>query len=549
MPNSVLRRYTPPTCKLEILARSSPASRWTGQSGSKQLQFELSFDDARLPEQQQVIIQGDRDQLEDLHEAVTTYVQDLLKSSPERFNAVFSALAPTFPSSPKETSSSSTAVDSSTPRSPDLSVNDFQTLSEEPQPLDPFYASAHLVPSAAEEPTAAPSGKIFLQPSSGLAHNLFLGPLATKESGSIIRLSMLQLFDLATALDKYAADVVTLPTLSRSRVAAVPSAWANIAAVLVLALGLTTAVVLFNRSDSQQQTANRNANQGSSNNNQQPSALQGSPVPTLGVPTPPLSSPETLPSLPPVASIVPSPSPSIPTATLPGIDPPLPGNPQASIPQTIPVSPIPGITPAPPILVPPVPRQNGVSIPREGATPRTGEMPSFSVAPPTIVIPSPSSQLTPPNPNQETASSEANGAAPADSSDTPTTEQRRDSASQTRSPSIPITPGEPRGTVFDTIPQVAEARDYFKQRWEPPATLKQTIEYSLVLDVDGTIQRIEPLGQAARTYVDRTGMPLIGERFVSQNKNGQTPRIRVVLAPDGKVQTFLEEDTKPSPKS
>jgi hypothetical protein len=70
------------------------------------------------------------------------------------------------------------------------------------------------------------------------------------------------------------------------------------------------------------------------------------------------------------------------------------------------------------------------------------------------------------------------------------------------------------------------------------------LEYSLVLDVDGTIQRIEPLGQAARTYIDETGMPLIGESFVSPNTNGQTPRIRVVFAPSGKVQTFLEEDTK-----
>jgi hypothetical protein len=71
--------------------------------------------------------------------------------------------------------------------------------------------------------------------------------------------------------------------------------------------------------------------------------------------------------------------------------------------------------------------------------------------------------------------------------------------------------------------------------------LKQTLEYSLLLDVDGTIQRIEPLGQAARTYIDETGMPLIGERFVSPMNNGQTPRIRLVLAPDGKVQVFREE--------
>jgi hypothetical protein len=66
------------------------------------------------------------------------------------------------------------------------------------------------------------------------------------------------------------------------------------------------------------------------------------------------------------------------------------------------------------------------------------------------------------------------------------------------------------------------------------------LEYSLLLDVDGTIQRIEPLGQAARNFVDRSSIPLIGERFVSPIKSGQPAKIRVVLSPDGKVQTFLE---------
>jgi len=64
---------------------------------------------------------------------------------------------------------------------------------------------------------------------SGLAHNIFLGPLATQESGPVIQLSVLQLFDLATALDEYAADVVALPAFNRSRVTAGPSAWASIA--------------------------------------------------------------------------------------------------------------------------------------------------------------------------------------------------------------------------------------------------------------------------------------------------------------------------------
>lgn len=542
MSNSVIRRYTPPTCRLQILARSSPVSQWLGQSVLKKLRFELRFDDLRLPQQQQVIIEGDRDQLEVVHEAVSTYVQNFLNRSPEQFNAVLSSLALSFPSSAQGTPSSPDAVLYPSPRSPDLSTDDSQALSEEHQALDPFYASAHLVDSALrpKESTTVGSGEIFLQPGNGLAHNIFLGPLATQESGPVIQLSVLQLFDLATALDEYAADVVALPALNRSRVTAGPSAWASIATVLLVALGLTTALVTLNRSTSQQQTANRNVPQGSSSNNQQPNALQSSPVPTLGLPTPPLSSPDALSSLPPVGSIPPSTSPSSPTVSVPGTAPTLPSVPPVvPIPQTTPVSPIPRLAPAPPILVNPVPLQDSsVSIPREAATPKTNGVPtpSFSVAPPTVAIPSPSYQLPPPNVDRETAPSEATRGAPT------AAQPRRDSASPTQSLRSPTTPNEPKVTAFNNnVPQVVEARDYFKQRWEPPSSLRQNLEYSLVLDVDGTIQRIEPLGQAARNYVDRTGMPLIGERFVSANKNGQNPRIRVVLTPDGKVQTFLEE--------
>jgi hypothetical protein len=96
-------------------------------------------------------------------------------------------------------------------------------------------------------------------------------------------------------------------------------------------------------------------------------------------------------------------------------------------------------------------------------------------------------------------------------------------------------------TLFDNIPQIAEARSYFQQRWQPPADLKQTLEYSLLLNPDGSIQRIIPLGQAAGQYIDRTDMPLPGEPFVSALPGGGNPTIRVVLTPDGKVNTFLEK--------
>ncbi|HEY9667855.1 MAG TPA: DUF4335 domain-containing protein, partial [Coleofasciculaceae cyanobacterium] len=78
--NSILRRYTPPTCTLEIVAKNSPLSRFVGQPVLKDLRFELRFDDPRQPEDQGVTIRGDRTELEMLYEAVNSYVQDFLNS-------------------------------------------------------------------------------------------------------------------------------------------------------------------------------------------------------------------------------------------------------------------------------------------------------------------------------------------------------------------------------------------------------------------------------------------------------------------------------------
>jgi hypothetical protein len=94
-------------------------------------------------------------------------------------------------------------------------------------------------------------------------------------------------------------------------------------------------------------------------------------------------------------------------------------------------------------------------------------------------------------------------------------------------------------TLFDTA-QIAEAREYLNKRWQPPTGLDQTLEYSVTLGVDGTIEKIEPLNPSAREYIDSSGIPEIGKPFVSSNKSGQSLRIRVVLSPDSKVQTFPE---------
>lgn len=125
--------------------------------------------------------------------------------------------------------------------------------------------------------------------------------------------------------------------------------------------------------------------------------------------------------------------------------------------------------------------------------------------------------------------------------------------SSLRSSSIPVEPtgrnqaigGEApqvatRSTVFDNYPQIAEVRDYFSQKWQPPTELNQTLEYRLVLAANGTIQRIIPLGDASERYVDRTNMPLMGESFVSPLQDRDHLQVRLVLSPDGKVQAFSD---------
>ena len=96
-------------------------------------------------------------------------------------------------------------------------------------------------------------------------------------------------------------------------------------------------------------------------------------------------------------------------------------------------------------------------------------------------------------------------------------------------------------TLFDHN-QVEEVRDYMRKRWQPPSGLTQPLQYSLTVGVDGALEQILPLGKAARDYVDRAGIPKIGEPFVSPSRNGQNVKVRAILKPNGKVQAIPEKD-------
>ncbi|MBW4427296.1 MAG: DUF4335 domain-containing protein [Nostoc desertorum CM1-VF14] len=548
--NSVIRCYTPPTCTLEVFAQSSPLSRWMGKTVLKHLSFELRFDDPRLPEEQRVPIRGDREQLEALCDAVTSYVQQFLQQSPESFCVNFS-----------DTQESSTALSEPELKSSTKTLNSFSTQ--------------------------VPGANIRLEPSSHLIHNLFLGSLANHSSGPVIKLSLLQLFDLASALDEYSTDVMALPTLNSTSTLRFP-AWAPVAAVLVLGVGLLPLTWQYanNIRQNQQQTA-KTADPEAVKTALEPSTSLGFPTPEPGLTTPsdnllgstpPLSTS----SLPQAPLTAPSSSLSIPqppnnALTPQGTTASLPTNPampslgdatrtasfstRRSANANAASSKIPGQEIA---ILPNLGQNPTGSSPQAGALPQLRNLPprlsSSTSSLPTNISPVPPSIGTIPNTNSANTSTQPspltsqqleeriNSLQPPSPGEKPAS-QLSSSRTADNNPFIdqlgdgrktPTSREVATGTLFDT-PQVVEAREYLKKRWQPPSGLGQTLEYSLIVSVDGTVERIFPLNKAAREFVDNAGMPEVGKPFVSANTRGQNVRIRVVLSPDGKVQTFPDE--------
>ncbi len=540
--NSVIRRYTPPTCTLEVLAQSSSLSRWVGKSVLKDLRFELSLDDPRLSEEQKIVIRGDRDQLEALCAAVTNYVQEFLQMSPESFWTNFS-------------DSEDSTRTSDQDQSDQLELQEQLQASVSTQTLNSFN-------------NQLPETEIHIKPNSRLTHNLFLGSLGYQASQPVVQLNLLQLFDLATALDQYSDDLLALPSLYQNRSRFAIPGWVPAVAVLVLAVGLVPFTYQYAIQTKQKPSSTEDK-----------LALEPSPPSDLATPAPALTPTDQLPALPFGSNNL-----SVPgSSTLP---------PNQTSPQTQ------GFANAP--LIPNAPSQAvspSVSTTSPTAT-FSSPSPSKNVftIPPTAKLPAPLTLTQPqqvniqPKPNSSKTNSNAltpkNGVVAQNgdiSLNSPTTETSLPSTLPAVPPPIATAPNS-RGstlnqqnqstttssveaedtsklierlrqdrnsnkvatgntnTVLDATAQLSEAKQFLTKRWQPPSGLNQTLEYSLMVGVDGTIERILPLGKASRIYIDRTGMPLIGERFISPNRNGQSVIIRAVYSPDGKVQTFAEKD-------
>jgi Domain of unknown function (DUF4335) len=257
---TLIRRYTPPTCSLEIAAQQSPLSRWMGKVALKDLRFKLSFDDPRISDDDWVVLRGDRIQLEELNQAVGDYVQSFLtQSSP------------------------------------------VGTIEQD--------IAAQTAVAAAEIAAPTNTTGIALQPKGLLSHTLSLGSLATENSGERLILTSTQLADLSTALDEYSAEAITLPNLDR-KVAWLPNTsqwsspnWAGLAAGILVTVGLGASLM--------NGLSNRSATPTTASSSDQRLAMQ--PPPTPAAPTP---NPFLVPPMGKLPTGSPLPSPGAPNAPL-----------------------------------------------------------------------------------------------------------------------------------------------------------------------------------------------------------------------------------------
>jgi hypothetical protein len=113
------------------------------------------------------------------------------------------------------------------------------------------------------------------------------------------------------------------------------------------------------------------------------------------------------------------------------------------------------------------------------------------------------------------------------------------------SPQVKTTLSEPSQNlaVQNSSNQSSQAQQvitYFENRWQPPVNLKQSLEYRLLINRNGSITQVTPLGKAAQLYLSQTNIPVNGEAFISPVDKSQPSIIRLLLNPNGKVQVFTE---------
>jgi hypothetical protein len=499
---TIIRRFTPPTCTLEIWNKNSPLSRWTNKTVVKDVQFKLSFDDPRILEAKPIILSGDRDKLEQIYDVVLSYTESFLEQS---------------------------------------FTNQLSTL------------------VAIKQERSLNTKQPFLQPQGLVNHQFNLGNLSTEENPSFISLSATQLFDLVSALEEYKTEMTVLAQLeAKQKQKTFPLIPIGMSvAGIILAVGLTTVGIrVANQSNQKDRVA--------STQESQPQTIPKTPVEEVippevpeiesktGSKTPkndPLSSKVKLP--PPPAVDTPKPPPDIPD---PAQYPPS-GNltipPIASLSKPNPTSETTKSQPDNSQV------ESNITIPPETAkpiakpaSPEETSKTDTQNSPSPVVTKNSDLQVLESNKQAETIINQENVAIFRNNTEKDARESlskleiaEKDAVlndlARDNLTSKSTVENEPESQI-PQVKQLEEVTSYFQQKWRSPSELKQTLEYRLTFNQNGSLKRVIPIGKASEIYLDRTNIPLMGEPFVSAFVENQNITIRLLLSPDGEVRTFLE---------
>ena len=424
------RRFTPPTCTLEIIPSNSLLHLIKSKN---KLEFELTFDDPREPTSDRSVIRGDEQDLQKLETEITRYAGQYLTSTFQLTENI------TEPESSK--------------------------LSEERPHLKKRLVN----------------------------HELCFGYLTHDNLDRTI-VSTIQLFDLMTALEAFKTQA------TQSNRTPLPKfvLWGGIAAVAIATVGVAKIV---SRPVSQPNIAapepSSPPQKSQSDEVLPPDLPQAIAKPDLNPkPNEPLTSAKRLP--PPPAVDTPKPKPDIPDPA----DYPLPDVARQS-----------GLNNAAPSIATDRQTESTVVIPKKTQQTNPNQVPVTTAIEPTV------------NPESLELNTEPNNASE------PSPEEDR------RSPSKASSDAALNSSPTST--QIEQVTAYFQEQWQPPAELKQSLEYRLSLNGDGSIARVSPLGKASALYLDRTNIPLDGKPFIAATES-QPAIIRLLLSPDGRVQTFVE---------
>ncbi|VEP13627.1 conserved hypothetical protein [Hyella patelloides LEGE 07179] len=533
---TVIRRFTPPTCTLEIWGKNSPLSRWTKQTVVKDIQFKLSFDDPRILEVEPITISGDRLKLEQLYDLVLDHTEGFLAQS---FNNQIPALA----------------------------ITNQEQLANSTQP---YLTSQGLI-----------------------NHQLNLGSLATKESPTTIDLSATQLFDLVSALEEYKTEMAVLTELETQKAQKVRKLipiGVSVAGIL-LAVGLTTVgIKVANQPEERDRIAAIEESQPEATSTVPqedvipPKVPEVAEKPVTGIQeSEPLSSLETLPPPPAVDTLKPPPNipdpsqyPPSGNLTIPPISSlPKPNSASETAKSTTETSPDNSQVESTINIPPETAKPDSPEETTQSETQKTTELEIATesnvqtATSPSVSSVTEDNSLQPLEPDEqaEITISEENVAIKAEIGEKleqaasfdsrveseAITENTTEENLNLNNDEIALENTTPKPTtkestiiendsdsIAPTTRQLQEAASYFRQKWRSQSELQQTLEYRLIINQDGSIKRIIPIGKASEIYLDRTGVPLMGEPFVSAFPQEQSLVIRLLLSPDGEVRTFLE---------